>query len=263
VSNDPLGMWQAFGEAARNFLGGAGKTQPPDAAARFSDFLREQFASLVQPWRAVAEAAPASANARGSFDAPAFGATREHQQRAQRMAEAVSHMEAAQLRLQRLWSDVLRDAATSFVAHLRPGEVSASSAQDVRKLYDRWIDCAEDAYSRVAHGEAFCQAQAELLNAGSQWRQEQQANFEHLSKLLDLPTRSEVNTLTRRLRDIEKKLRTMSAPTSTSTSTPTPTPTPTPIPTPTPTAAGPAARARASASATAPRKRAKRSKKKS
>jgi class III poly(R)-hydroxyalkanoic acid synthase PhaE subunit len=206
--DDPMRGWAAFSQAARNYFGAANRPAAvPDAAQQFGDFLREQFATAFAPWSGTdaSSSAPTSL-----FDAPAFGATREHQQRAQRILEATQRIDAAQRRLQRLWSDVIREAATKFVGQLTSSPADANP-ESWRKLYDTWIDCAEDAYARTAHGEAFCQAQAELVNASSQWRQEQQASIEHWLKTFDLPTRGEINSLMRRLRAVEAQLRSMSA----------------------------------------------------
>jgi polyhydroxyalkanoate synthesis regulator phasin len=202
---------ERFTAAARSFLDGAAKTSAPaagEAARAFSDFLREQFADFPLPWSS-GNGSGAGHGAPPPFmgDSPAFGATREHQQRWQRMAEASRRMDDAQRRLQRLWSDALREAAAAFAARLVPPHPSAVSAEALRKLYDLWIDCAEEAYAHVAHGEAFCNALAEYVNASSQWRRELQASIEHLAKALDLPTRSEINTLTQRLKSVEELLR--------------------------------------------------------
>jgi class III poly(R)-hydroxyalkanoic acid synthase PhaE subunit len=188
MNTDPWGGWQAFQDAAHSYFENATKTSPGSPAQQFCDFLREQFASSAQP------------------DIPAFGATRDHQLRAQRMAEAAHRMELASRRLQRLWSDVLREAAAGFLTQLTavpPAPSASVNPQVLRRLYDQWIDCAEQAYARTAHGEDFCKAQAEWVNASSQWRQEQQVSIEQWSKWFDLPTRSEINTLTRRLRALE------------------------------------------------------------
>lgn len=204
MTDDPMRGWQAFSDAARSYFEAATKPAAATGAAQqFSDFLREQFAAVSAPWgfSGAAPAAPA-----GGFDVPAFGATREHQQRAQRILQAMQRIDTAQRRLQRLWSDVLREAASKFVGQL-PSQTWPGTADSLRALYDTWIDCAEDAYSRTAHGDAFCQAQAELANAHSQWRSEQQASIEHWLKMLDLPTRSEINSLTRRLHAAEATLR--------------------------------------------------------
>jgi class III poly(R)-hydroxyalkanoic acid synthase PhaE subunit len=150
---------------------------------------------------------PADSQSAPMMNAPAFGPSREYQQRWQRTAEAWKRIADAQHRLQRLWSDALREAALAFAARLGPPQSAALSAEALRKLYDVWIECAEEAYARAAHGEAFCNALAEFVNASSLWRRELQASIEHSAKLLDMPTRSEVNTLTRRLRSVEEQLR--------------------------------------------------------
>jgi len=141
------------------------------------------------------------------MDLPALGPTREHLQRGQRAAEAWRRTEDAQRRLQRLWSDALRDAAQGFAARLTPPQPGAVSPEALHALYDQWIDCAEEAYARTAHSDAFCTALADFVNASSQSRRELQSIVEQWAKLLDLPTRSEINTLAQRLRSVEAELR--------------------------------------------------------
>ncbi|MGA2860272.1 MAG: poly(R)-hydroxyalkanoic acid synthase subunit PhaE [Steroidobacteraceae bacterium] len=202
---------ERFKAAAQTFLDGAASGSASAAAAaaqNLSDFLRDEFADARLPWNAgFGPGVGARAQRSSISDWPALGPMREHQQRWQRMTEAGRRIDDAQRRLQRLWSDALRQAAADFAARLQPPLSSAADAEALRKLYDTWIDCAEDAYARTAHSEAFCNAQAELVNAGSQWRQELQAGIEHWAKLLDLPTRSEINTLAQRLKSIEEQLR--------------------------------------------------------
>jgi len=204
-----MDMAERFTAAASRCLDGAATTSAPaaaQAAQAFSDFLREQFADFHLPGSS-AFGAGHGAHSAFTGDSPALGATREHQQRWQRMAEASRRIAEAQHRLQRLWSDALREAAAAFAARLVPPQPTAVSAEALRELYDRWIDCAEDAYARMAHSEAFCNSLADYVNASSQWRRELQASIEHWAKLLDLPTRSEINTLTQRLGSVEKLLR--------------------------------------------------------
>jgi hypothetical protein len=201
---------ERFNAAAQSFLENAAASVPAaaQAAQSFSDFLRDQFAEARPPGGEFAGAGGADRVSQPGFaDSPALGPMREHQQRWQRMAEAGRRIGEAQRRLQRLWSDALRQAATEFAARLQPPLPAAADAEALRKLYDRWIDCAEEAYARTAHGAAFCEAQAEWVNALSQWREELRAGIEHASKLLDLPTRSEINTLARRLKAVEAQLR--------------------------------------------------------
>lgn len=202
---------ERFRAAAQSFLASAGSGPAPaaaEAAQKFGDFLRDQFADARPLWNADLGPGRADRAQQASWtDWPALGPMREHQQRWQRMADAGRRIDDAQRRLERLWSDALREAAADFAARLKPPLPDAADAGALRKLYDTWVDCAEAAYARTAHSQAFCDAQAELVNASSQWRAELRAGIEQWSKLLDLPTRSEINTIAQRLRSIEQQLR--------------------------------------------------------
>jgi class III poly(R)-hydroxyalkanoic acid synthase PhaE subunit len=127
------------------------------------------------------------------------------------MSDAWRRLEDAQRKLQRHWSDALREAGTAFALKLGSVNPTGATPEAAGRLYDTWIDCAEDAYARAAHSESFCDALAEFVNAGSEWRKDLQASVEHSAKTLDLPTRSEVNTLTERIRSLEAELRALRA----------------------------------------------------
>ena len=186
-----------------------------EAARVFGDFLRVETMEFFRlPWSAnfgsggAAGAAPPPAMP----EFPAFGPSREHQLRWQRSADTGRRMAEAQQRLQLLWSDALHDAAVAFAARLQPPHLRAAmgavpDALALRRLYDSWVDCAEEAYARIAHSETFSSALADFLNASSDLRKESQASVELWAKALDLPTRSELNTLLRRVSSLEEQLR--------------------------------------------------------
>ena len=207
TSTSTAGSWadlaERFNAAAGAFLSSQRPGAP--AAEAFGRFLREQFSTLSMPWSAATPSA-------GAADALALGATREYQQRLQRIAQAAEGIDAAQRRLQLLWADALRDAASAYCAELSPTAAGDAGPEALRALYDRWIECAEQAYARMAHGQAYCDALADYVNAGSRWRAEMQASLEQWAKLLDLPTRSEINTLIQRLHALEAAQRPRPAP---------------------------------------------------
>jgi hypothetical protein len=207
---------ERFSAAARAYLEGAtsasasaSSPSPNEGARVFSDQLREIFADFQLPWSTGVGANGSFGSASPPFspNAPALGASREHQQRWQRIADAWRRLDDAQRRLQRLGTDALREAAAAFAARLGPAPPPAVSPEALRKLYDAWIDCAEDAYARAAHSESFCNALAEYVNASSEWRRDLQAGIEHSAKFFDLPTRSEINTLNLRVKSLEEELR--------------------------------------------------------
>jgi class III poly(R)-hydroxyalkanoic acid synthase PhaE subunit len=175
----------------------------PTAAAALSDFLRDQFGGVLDGmWGSSApgHSMPPAA------EAPALGPTREQQEHWQRVAAAWQRLQEAQRRLQRLWSDALCEAATAFVS--RPAAAAAPQTPEaVHGLYDAWINCAEEAYARMAHGEAFGTALAAAVQAASEWRDESAASIEPWAKWLDWPTRAEINSLALRVRALEEQQR--------------------------------------------------------
>ncbi len=200
---------ERFGAAARTFIDGAASASGPareEAVRRFGDFLRDQFADIHQP-RSGGHGAAAGAKSMPAMDFPALGPTREHQQRWQRAADAWRRIDEAQRRLQRLWFDTLSESAVAFAAKCALGGAPSADAENIHKLYNHWIDDAEAAYARTAHSGAYCSALAEFTNANSEWRRETAAMMESWAKQIDWPTRSEINSLTRRLIAVEQELR--------------------------------------------------------
>jgi polyhydroxyalkanoate synthase subunit PhaE len=192
---------EQFAAAARAFHRGGESSQA--AAAAFGDFLRDQFGGMLDG--ALGGSAPGGSPA-AAEEAPALGPAREQQERLQRGAAAWRRLDQAQRRLRRLWSDALAEAARAFVSRLG-APAAPPTAEALHALYDAWIDCAEEAYARMAHGEAFGAALAQALKAGSDWREESAASLEACAKWLDWPTRREINSLSLRVRALEKELR--------------------------------------------------------
>jgi poly(hydroxyalkanoate) synthase III subunit E len=201
---------ERFSSDARRFFEASRDSATPaaDAAQAFGDSLREQFADFFPKlWGMDSLKVPPSMAWPSGGDMPALGLTREHQLRWQKTLEAWERMSAAQRRLQRLWSDVLQEAATAFAGPLAAASRSPPSDDALHALYDSWIDCAEQAYARAAHGEKFSEAMAEFVNASSNWRRQLKEGVEQYAKLLDLPTRAEINALLLRLKALEEKSR--------------------------------------------------------
>jgi BMFP domain-containing protein YqiC len=76
----------------------------------------------------------------------------------------------------------------------------------MQAVYDRWIEAAEGVYARAARGAAFLEAQAELTNSLSQLRIAQRELVEEWARQLDLPTRSELNSVHQQLRELKAAL---------------------------------------------------------
>jgi len=192
---------ERFAAAARAFHQSGRDSQT--AAAAFGDFLRDQFSGVLDGmWGASAP----GHSAHPWQESPALGPTREYQERWQRVAAAWQRLQEAQRRVQRLWSDALGEAARNFVSNLSSA-TAPLTPQSIHEFYDAWVDCAEEAYARMAHGEPFATALAEAIKAATEWRDQSAASIEPWAKWLDWPTRTEINSLSMRVRALEEKQR--------------------------------------------------------
>ncbi len=90
----------------------------------------------------------------------------------ERVAALLGRSVALQSSLGVAWLQLTQAAAARFAAHSAQ-RTPPLKAENARALYDLWIDCAEAAYSEVAHTASYCQLQAELLNTNAELLLEQ------------------------------------------------------------------------------------------
>ncbi|MCW5570519.1 MAG: hypothetical protein KIT78_05445 [Steroidobacteraceae bacterium] len=115
----------------------------------------------------------------------------------QRMASLQTRVLELHARLLAHGADIAREAMQHFAAR------AGNAPSDPSSLYTAWIDCAEEAYATRANREDYCQSQAELINALNALRLEQRSQIEEWARTLDLPTRTEMNALIRRIKALE------------------------------------------------------------
>jgi hypothetical protein len=104
------------------------------------------------------------------------------------------------------WNAIARTAGERFMARA----TSSSTALDlttIRKLYDSWIECAEQAYAATVHTDDFCRTQAELVNVTTSLLLEQRRQVESLAPMFGVVTRSEVDALRREMKHMQTEPR--------------------------------------------------------
>lgn len=138
---------------------------------------------------------------------PAFGFTREHQERLQALARAQLEYQQANDTYNALMRKASRSAFEIFEHKLAGHEEPGRQIDSPRALFDLWIDAAEEAYAEVALSLEFRQAYAGLANAQMRLRAAVQEQIEQASRLFDLPTRSELDGAHRKIVELERTVR--------------------------------------------------------
>lgn len=210
VARKYFGFFDQYVGASRAFAELLGKISGnPDPAARAQEFnagLKALQLPFARMWHSMFSEQSGAANGM-----PALGLTREHQIANDRMRKLLADLQQQQFALTSMWNDIIAEALRIFGdkagAKIRAGETFPS----LKAVYDLWVECGEIAYAKSAHSPEYGKAQADLGNTMAQLRIEQRKQVEALAKHLDLPTRDELNTVHRRLKDLKSELRALQA----------------------------------------------------
>ena len=156
---------------------GAGDAQPADIARAWRVLVGEN--PFAQAAAAGAFMPPAFGGAaRRPFDMPAFGYTREHQERAQAYAKAVADFQQASQAFNAIVAEAGQEAFSRFESLLASRATDGKPVESASALFDLWIDAAEDAYADIALGERFQRAFGEYVNTQMRVRAAMQKEVE-------------------------------------------------------------------------------------
>lgn len=147
------------------------------------------------------------AQATAALGMPAFGFTREHQERVQALGKAQLRLQAAQRAYNALLAKVSQAAMSRFESKLAEHEEPGRQIGSVRALFDLWVDAAEDAWAEAALSKDYRHAFGELANAQMQVRAAAQALMEQAARACGQPVRSEMDGAYRKIAELERALR--------------------------------------------------------
>lgn len=232
-----VSLYEQYMTATRVLTESFGKAMAqPDPIARAQEFgnaLLQSQSQFAQMWQSMFSLDPAAAGTTGALaggmpwlqawsrdmgagrlsmaDLPALGLTRERQEALQRLQRLFNDYFEQHGALAMLWNEVIGDALKRLGAAMSARFQKNELPQTAKQLYDLWVESAEAAYATMAHSPRYAKAQAELGNTIAKMRIEQRGLIESISRELDLPTRSELNTVHRRLKDMKAEIRRLRA----------------------------------------------------
>jgi polyhydroxyalkanoate synthase subunit PhaE len=140
---------------------------------------------------------------------PQFGFAREHQERAQRLAEAQMDYQQQTGAYNALMLKASQSAYEIFESKLAEREEPGRQIDSPRALFDLWIDAAEEAYADIALSPEFREVYGKLVNAQMRLRGAIQREVEQASAMFGMPTRSELDGAHRKIVELERAMRRM------------------------------------------------------
>jgi hypothetical protein len=211
------GAAERFFELLKSFSfpgSAAAGAAPPDwsavagsLAGQFEQWLKSSQAA--GPWFSAANAPGAGVGfgaATASFGPLPLGAGAAPQQDAQRSWDLVARLAQLQAQLASYWGEIAQDAGQRFVQRMGAASGGAPTLDHALKLYDLWVNCAEESYAAMVRKEEFCRLQAQLANASAALLVEQRRHAETLVRAFGLPSRNEVDALYAQLKELRAQL---------------------------------------------------------
>ena len=210
----------SFSEAAERFLEliRAFGTEVAGQAesSRDGSSLARKLADELERWLRTSSSTQAWYGPNGGFGgawppwpfaALPIGPRAEQPQDSQRTLELLARFAQLQAQLALHWSEIARNSAEQFAARLGASWTGSLQFESVMRLYGLWIECAERAYADSVRKDEFCRLQAELANTATALLLQQRKQAETLARAFGMPTRTEVDALHRRLRELQSELR--------------------------------------------------------
>ncbi len=142
---------------------------------------------------------------------PAFGLTREHQERIQSLMQSQVDYQDRLSAYNALLLKASQDAVGVFEGLLKKHEEPGKQLTTARALFDVWVDAAEQAYAKIALSDEFRRVYGEMVNAQMRLRQQVQREIEQMCSVFGLPTRTELDAAHRKIAELERMVRRQSA----------------------------------------------------
>jgi len=201
--------WQQFAQRT------AGGSAAGEAPLKFGE-------EMLNAWQGTwAGAASAGEGATRQFAdlisrLPAMGLAREQTEGWRELLAAQAEYQHLEQELRTVWTKVQTEALVMVEAAIRDrrGKQSTGAApgmDEYRELYNLWVECGEKVFAQVAHSESYCKLQAQLGNAAIRLKARQQTVLERTLKQFDLPTRSELNTVHKQMREMRERIAALEA----------------------------------------------------
>lgn len=135
------------------------------------------------------------------LSAPAIGYGREYQEQYQKFARLVIEYENAMGLYQVGFGGLGQKSLETFQRHLEAAAAESGPLNSVRQVYDLWVDACEGVYAEYATSDDYAKRYGTMVNALMAVKQQGARLGDEWLEAMNMPTRSEIDGLQRRLHD--------------------------------------------------------------
>jgi class III poly(R)-hydroxyalkanoic acid synthase PhaE subunit len=138
---------------------------------------------------------------------PGLGYTREQQERVQILAQHLLRYHEALRAYKIAFGKTALSSLDAVQKRLQQLHEKGEAIDSLRALYDMWVDASEDVYGEFAMSDEYQIVYGDLVNALMRVRQDMNQLAEQQYQLLNIPTRSEIDTMQHRQQQLRRENR--------------------------------------------------------
>ncbi len=139
-----------------------------------------------------------------ALTAPGLGYTRESQNRYQELMRSAIDYQAAQREYASFYNRLGMNSTKRMCGFIQDAADSGKSIDSARELYDNWIACYEASYAEAVATPEYAQIYGRLVNSQMTLKKRIGDMVDNNLSSMDMPTRSELNTLQTRLQETRR-----------------------------------------------------------
>ncbi len=141
---------------------------------------------------------------------PGLGYTREFQEQQQKLARLMIDYQNAFNDYALAYSEVGKRSIDRFGKQLKHREGAGEEPiASVKDLFNLWVDCSEQEYAEFVMGDDYVRLHGRLTNALMRLKSQEQEILDDRLEAMNLPTRRELDTLSRRFHEMRRSRRTL------------------------------------------------------
>jgi class III poly(R)-hydroxyalkanoic acid synthase PhaE subunit len=144
------------------------------------------------------------------LSAPAVGYGREYQEQYQKFARLVMEYERAMSQYQAGFGELGQKSLETFQKHLEATAAASGPVNSVRQVYNLWVDACEEVYAEYAMSDSYAKRYGEMVNALMAVKHQGARLVDEWLEAMNMPTRSEISGLQRRVHDSRNDYRKLS-----------------------------------------------------
>ena len=137
---------------------------------------------------------------------PGLGYTRESQAEQKKLARLLVNYQTAHQKYAAFFVEVNKQSLDLMQQRLVDRtQVEQKPITTVRELYDLWIECSEETYTKNVLTEEYAEAYGEMINALMALKHQSGQMMDDLAGALNMPTRQEMDTIHQRFQSSRRR----------------------------------------------------------